>query len=375
MGNGKKVKQLVALVVAMVMVFQITASAIAPNNKDKAVNEKAKYNVTQLIVKFKDGTSWDKIKNKAVQKDGLRIAKKVKDLKAKNTEVIDVGTTDNMDNAIDTLNKTPGVMMVAPNYKVSSTAYTENPMFTQQWAVKNTGQTVGGQVGVVGTDIGAVSAWDLATGNGITVGVLDTGIDISNAELAASIDPRGYNFADKNSDVYANATEDAHGTEIAGIIAAADNTSGIIGVAPKTKILPLKFMKGTTGYTADAIDAIEYAKTLGIKIINCSFGSSEFNFALKEEMNSAGMLFVCAAGNDGNGGVSYPAAFGLTNVISVGAVDCKGKITDYTSSGTTQDVYAPGDKILTTAPNNTFTTVSGTSFSAAYVTGIAALVS
>ena len=70
----------------------------------------------------------------------------------------------------------------------------------------------------------------------------------------------------------------------------------------------------------------------------------------------------------------YPAAFGLPNIISVGAIDNRGNITDYSNSGTGQDIYAPGSNILTTDCGNTYTTVSGTSFSAAYVSGIGALV-
>lgn len=133
-------------------------------------------------------------------------------------------------------------------------------------------------------------------------------------------------------------------------------------------------MSGSSGDTADAINAIEYAKSMGIKIMNVSWGCPEYNNALKDEMSRADMLFVCAAGNDGSSSTSYPAAFKLPNIVSVGSIDSKGDISKFNDTGSAPDLYAPGENIVTTDPDNGYATVSGTSFAAAYVSGIAALV-
>src|ERR1035437_5244359 len=154
----KKVKmtlRFASIMLALTVVFEVMASAATvPNDKNMTsaatVKEKPKYNVSQLIVKYKDSYSWDKIKTTATKNDGLKKAKKINTLKEKNTEVIDVSSPDNMDSAIKELQKTPGVILVAPNYQVKAYCYSDNPMFSQQWALNNTAQTVNGQVGTAG---------------------------------------------------------------------------------------------------------------------------------------------------------------------------------------------------------------------------------
>ena len=86
------------------------------------------------------------------------------------------------------------------------------------------------------------------------------------------------------------------------------------------------------------------------------------------------MLFVCSAGNQGSNIETYPAAFELGNVISVGATDLSGAVADFCNKRQNYDLYAPGVNVLTTAPYNSYSRVSGTSFSAAYISGIAALI-
>jgi subtilisin family serine protease len=226
---------------------------------------------------------------------------------------------------------------------------------------------------------------------------MDTGIDISHKDLKENIyintkeiagnnidddsngyidDINGWDFVNADKSVYDSATLDLHGTQVAGIIAASANTEGISGVAPNVRILPLKFINGNWGYTCDAIDAIEYAMSMGVKIVNCSFGGTGNNFALKDTMVNSGILYVSSAGNRG-ADVSvlpvYPACYDIPNVLSVASIDSMGVISPYSSYGNKIHVAAPGINILSTTPDNTYDYFSGTSASAPFVTGIAAL--
>ncbi|MFC5404398.1 S8 family serine peptidase, partial [Cohnella soli] len=226
---------------------------------------------------------------------------------------------------------------------------------------------------------------------------LDTGIDVTHPDLANNIytnpneipdngidddgngymdDVHGYDFANGDATVFDSATDDKHGTHVAGIIAAEANDIGVRGVAPGVSLLPLKFITGGSGYTSDAIEAIEYAQTMGVSILNVSFGGPDNNPALRDALAQSGMLIVAAAGNHG-GSVDttpvYPASYTLANLISVTAIDNQGKLASFAGYGSTVDVAAPGVGIVSTLPNESYGALSGTSMAAPFVTGIAAL--
>jgi subtilisin family serine protease len=213
----------------------------------------------------------------------------------------------------------------------------------------------------------------------------------------------GWNFQGNNKDVFNNATVDRHGTFVSGIVGAVGNNSiGVSGVAWHVKIMPLKFID-TTGDTADAIRAINYAiaqkkKGVNVRVINASWGpgradcADSFSKSLRNAISAAGdagILFVCSAGNgvcgdDGFGdnlddAPEYPAAWAgeLSNVISVGAVTRTDDLLYFSNYGhASVSVAAPGDGQVTSVfPGDGYGTWSpgGTSFSAPHVTGIAAL--
>lgn len=211
-------------------------------------------------------------------------------------------------------------------------------------------------------------AWDISTGNGITIAVIDTGIDISHPEIKDHI-VEGYNFCDNTTDVFdeEDAMSRAHGTHIAGIIAKA---------APNAKIMPLQVFDNGEAYTSNIIRAIEYAKEHGADIVNMSFGSSEGNLALHQAMEASDMFYVCAAGN-GRKNISeeqvYPASYALDNSISVGAVIPDGNVAYFSNYGEAVDIAALGKNIKSTFPDGSYGTMSGTSMSAAYVSAAAAL--
>ena len=211
-------------------------------------------------------------------------------------------------------------------------------------------------------------AWDVSSGNGITIAVIDTGIDISHPEIKDHI-VEGYNFCDNTTDVFdeEDAMSQVHGTHIAGIIAKA---------APNAKIMPLQVFDNGEAYTSDIIRAIEYAKEHGADIVNMSFGSSEGNLALYQAMEASDMFYVCAAGN-GRKNISedqvYPASYALDNSISVGAVISDGNMAYFSNYGEAVDIAALGKNIKSTFPDGSYGTMSGTSMSAAYVSAAAAL--
>lgn len=289
-----------------------------------------------------------------------------------------------------------------------------DPLLGQQWGMDNVGQAIDGQAGGLrGIDVHAQDAWQIAgTGSRrVIVAVLDDGVDIAHPDLKGSIwtnpkeipgngidddhngcvdDVHGCNVLTGTGAVYVPSDGGEHGTHVAGIIAAtADNGIGGAGVAPGITILPVKFLGASGGYDSDAIAAIGYAQRMGAKIVNASWGASAAidsqaaDPALRDAIASSGMLFVAAAGNDGVSDdnpaqASYPAAFGLPNLISVAAVDRNGQLAPYSNFGVSSvDLAAPGDQILSTVPpagSSGYGFLSGTSMAAPFVTGTAALV-
>lgn len=344
----------ISVVMTMVLVLGIFANIPVLAAEE---NSSTKYSVSEIIVKYKANASTDTLKAKISR--AFSNTEVVNKIEAQNIEIIDVKSVDKMETTIEKYKNDPNVEYVVPNDKLSPYGLSNEPLFEQQWYFEANALNV-------------TPAWDLSTGNNILIGVMDTGIDISHSDLKNNIIDGGWDFVNNDNTVFDDG-ESEHGTNVAGVISAAINNTGMVGVAPNAKILPLKIIEGEIGYVSDAIEAIEYAKSKGVKIVNCSWGTTEFNYALKDAISNSNMLFVCATGNQGESVETFPAAFGLNNVVSVGAIDQNGNIAEFTNSRQTLDIYAPGVDILTTAPNNSYKTVDGTSLSAAFITGIAAL--
>ncbi|NLU76535.1 type VII secretion-associated serine protease mycosin [Streptomyces sp. HNM0575] len=226
--------------------------------------------------------------------------------------------------------------------------------------------------------------WSEATGKGVTVAVIDTGVDKDNPQIRPALGSGGKDFVGKSK----NGTTDVegHGTRVAGIIAARkskDKESGFTGIAPAAEILPLRYTgsedpeeKGNARTLAKAID---YAVSKKVKIINISSdtadkkSSPDLQAAIQKAVD-AGILVVAAAGNDGANGkqeYTYPASY--EGVLAVAASDRNNERAYFSQSGRFVDIAAPGVGMVSTVPDGGQCPADGTSFSAPYVAGVAAL--
>jgi len=302
----------------------------------------------------------------------------------------------------------PRVEYAEPNYLYQASAVTPNDThFDRMWGLFNSGS-----LGKSGADIGATRAWSITTGSSdLVVAVIDSGADLSHPDLAANAwvnpgeiagngldddangkvdDINGWNFAGKNNKIYNSPEFDFHGTHVAGSIGAVGNNGrGVTGVAWNVKIMSLKFLdkKDGKGSTSDAISAILYAvgqRRLGqnVRVINASWGGPGESLALRDAIAFAGqegILFVCAAGNDAanvDSKPDYPVRWtdSLPTLLSVTSVDEGDNLSEFSNIGhVAVSVAAPGDRILSTLPENGYGFASGTSMATPYVSGIAAL--
>lgn len=215
--------------------------------------------------------------------------------------------------------------------------------------------------------------WTLTKGENVTVAVIDSGCDLSHVDLADNL-VEGKNFIEEGLP-----PEDSseHGTHVAGIIAAKDNTEGIVGIAPKAKIMPLKVLNSFgMGSKEIVAKAIVHAVDNGADLITMSLGSRSPIAAVKEAIdyaNSKKVTCFVAAGNAGSTKqLLYPAAY--SECISIGAVDENSMRADFSCTGPNLDFVAPGVKIYSTVPKNSYAFLSGTSMSCPFAVGTAALV-
>jgi len=206
----------------------------------------------------------------------------------------------------------------------------------------------------------------------VIVALIDTGVDITHPDLADYI-VGGWNFVDQNDMVYDSKQpiQSAHGTHLAGIIVSAAGKYG-------AKVMPLKVFGSHGAYTSDIIAAIAYAEENGAEIANCSFGSTSDNPALRGAIANSSMLFVCSVGNartDLEETPIYPASFGLPNIISVTSTNADGGLSYFSNySASVVDLAACGRDVVSTYPEGEHSALSGTSQSAAQVSGAAAAV-
>jgi len=232
-----------------------------------------------------------------------------------------------------------------------------DPYFDRQWALNQ---------------IRMPELWQITTGSPeILVAVLDTGIDQSHADLAGKVlAEANFTGSPTPNDIH------GHGTHVAGIIAASsDNGIGIAGVAPQCRLLNVKVADDRGRCQATALaEGIVWAVDNGANIINISVGLRETCPELAEAIDYAwnkGVIIIAAAGNEGNDSPVYPAYY--ENNLAVTAVRENDTFAPLSNRGEWVDVAAPGFKIYSTLPDDSYDYKTGTSFAAPYVSGLAAL--
>ncbi|MFI4882640.1 MAG: S8 family serine peptidase [Phycisphaerales bacterium JB064] len=321
---------------------------------------------------------------------------------------------------------------IEPNVAYKPDREANDPGIPDAWWIENTGQPIPGQPqGTAGADISIEEAWEVTTGSsGVVIAVIDTGVEWYHEDLADNIwsnageipgngidddgngyvdDTRGWDFGTAtfgpggtgafggDNDPDDDAQGGGHGTSVAGTIGAVGNNGiGIAGVNWDVSILPIKIANQQGALVGGAIVAAHnYLTNLilsGVNIVasNNSYGAfspgfygeefEEFDFEREaiEDFIAAGATFVASAGNEANDNddafTSYPAAYDLPGIIAVAATNNRDELASFSSYGaTTVDVAAPGEAILTTAVNNSYTYIDGTSFSGPIVAGVVGL--
>lgn len=265
----------------------------------------------------------------------------------------------------------PRVEVAEPLARVWASFTANDPLLKEQWHMER---------------IGAMRAWDFATGRGVTVAVIDTGIACEThgpftkgTDLASTECVEGWNFV--HSTAHAN-DDQGHGTHVAGTIAQSTNNGlGAAGIAFHARLMPVKVLNEEGwGTTAAVADGIRWAADHGAHVINLSLGGPRNSKVLQSAVDHAierGVVVVAAAGNTG-GHVGFPGA--SDGVIGVSATDSGDKLAKFSSRGKGVDIAAPGVNVVQQTICNRgrdkcerFPGYSGTSMASPHVAGAAAL--
>ena len=340
-----------------------------------------RYAPGELLVRFKPSAQ---VAARAVVRSALG-ARRVASLPVPGLQVMRLEHATSVRAAADALRRDPNVLYAEPNFYYRLSALPNDPRFHELWGFHNTGQSVLGSGGTPGADIDAPAAWDVTTGSSaVTVAVADSGIAYDHPDLKANIwtnpgetgggretngrdddrdgridDWRGWDFVSNDNDPR---DLNGHGTHVAGTIGArGNNGTGLTGIDWRVKLMPLRVADGNGVVTVAAmIAAFDYAVARGARVVNASFGSPDFSQALLDAVRrNPKTLFVAAAGNGGDDGVSddndrvpqYPCNLTAPNIVCVAASDKSDRLAGFSNYGAgSVDLAAPGVDVSSTIP-------------------------
>jgi serine protease len=270
------------------------------------------------------------------------------------------------DSIIEALENRPGIRAAHPNYTMEIMA---DELRDQQYAPQQ---------------VRAPTAWDTTEGStDVTVAIVDQGVKYDHPDLESRFgSDKGQDFVDSDSDPYPESmSEEYHGTHVAGIASATTNNStGISGISDSRLLSGRALGSGGGGSLTDIADAVQWAADQGADIINMSLGGGGYTETMKNAVSYAvnnGSLPICAAGNSGEEGVSYPAKY--SECVAVSAVDENENLASFSQYGDDLDVAAPGVDILSTwteyksTYGGEYNKISGTSMACPAASGVAAL--
>ncbi len=306
----------------------------------------------ELIVKFSGEASAETLAQAGI---GLLKAQVVDRIPQLGVEVVRV-TSDSPELSLDQLRRLPGIAYVEPNYPIHILDGLDDPDVPMQWHLDA---------------IEALAAWDLATGSGVTIAVIDTGADPAERDLKDRLVP-GYDFVNGDTAPW---DDQGHGTRVALIAAAtANNGYGGAGVAYDAQVMPVKALNDTgSGTHAWIAKAIVWAADNGADVINLSVGGPYSSQTLGNAVDYAwrrGVVLVAAAGNGDSNAPVYPAAYGP--VLAVAGTTRSQQRASFSNWGEHVSVAAPGADIVTQHGDRH--SRNGTSLASPQVAGVAALV-
>lgn len=290
--------------------------------------------------------------DKALRKVNGRSAAHIKPL---NVHVVELPVGADEVSAMRELRKNGSFKYVELDMAVAPAATVTDPAYGSSWALPK---------------IQAPTAWDSTNGNGVTIAILDTGLDAVHPDLVANVVP-GWNVYDDNSNT---ADVNGHGTWVAGVAAmVANNAKGSAGVAWGAEIMPIRIADANAyAYWSTVAQGIYWAADNGAKVVNISYngvsGSSTVQSAAQYLRGKGGVVIV-AAGN--SGGLENIAA--NDSLLTVAATDQNDVRASFSSYGAYVDLSAPGVSLYTTTVGGGFANASGTSFSSPVVAATAAL--
>ena len=369
-------RALFLLIIVSLVLSELLGPASAGELDDSgALQQVTRFKPGEVLVKFATGVGASQAAANLAAK-GLAIAGEIPSLDIKRLAVPPGQEL----MWVEELRGDHGLVFVELNYLAhAAETIPDDPHYTEQWGLPR---------------IRAPEAWDLTTGDDLTIAVIDTGVDLDHPDLVGKLWTNADEIPDNGLDDDGNGyvddshgwdfvNDDAepqddywHGTHVAGIAAAdSDNGQGVAGVSWGARIMPLKVLNASgDGNYADVASAIVYAADNGARILNLSLGGEDYSAALADAVGYArqsGCLLAAAAGND-SGAVLYPAANdGVLAVVATTRWDRRWYGSNY---GPEVDVAAPGADIYSTTLDDAYLSASGTSAATPHVSGLAALV-
>jgi subtilisin family serine protease len=276
-----------------------------------------------VVVKFKDNN----------------ITTKYKEYLGNNIYIIETNSSKEAIEISNRLFESGDVVYAHPDMVREKRSRTLDPLYYQAWHLDNSGMNSG----TIGADISVNDAWSITKGKGVNIAVYDDAVDIDHEDLSSSY-INGYNFDISSTNVRPNSYGQEHGTSVAGLAVARENTLGSVGVAPESNLIVIK---ENYGKISTIIKAFRWADENGADVINCSWGTNDVEDSIRDVIEDLaksgrkgkGLPIVFAVANDNADMGNDESAIPL--VIGVGASTNLDKRAWYSSYGPNLDIVAP----------------------------------